>query len=430
MVTDASDHGESELARASISPGIFTIQDTPFLVHYYIVRQYTETSSLGAILNICACRLSPPGDAPSGSFAYSLASDRPAASVGDRASVTASLTSGSGDFTFYAGEYRIELPEGLAASNITMKNGWEYGVSQSGGRTMLTFARLVDDVRGKASPAYTAIATFDVTFGGSLRTGESVSINCLSAVLTDEVAFARTRVNGNGLTLAMTAVPGADAGDLQTGADAEDHQTGADAEDSQTGANNGDRGDSGAVADDPGARTTGDVQQTPGGGQPAVSGGDPAPGVEEAVEEAEASDKTIALNTAGGTKVKAKVGVTLGRVKKPERKGYAFKGWYAKAKGGAKLKDSYVIQENAKIYAQWEPKKFKILYNANKGKLTGKKYKTVTYDEKYGKLQTPTRKGYKFAGWYTKAKGGKKIAANSKVAITRNSNLYARWKKV
>jgi uncharacterized repeat protein (TIGR02543 family) len=69
--------------------------------------------------------------------------------------------------------------------------------------------------------------------------------------------------------------------------------------------------------------------------------------------------------------------------------------------------------------------------NANGGKIGKKKTatKTVTYASKYGKLKAPTRKGYKFKGWYTKKKGGKRITAGAKVTITKNTTLYARWKK-
>jgi uncharacterized repeat protein (TIGR02543 family) len=74
-------------------------------------------------------------------------------------------------------------------------------------------------------------------------------------------------------------------------------------------------------------------------------------------------------------------------------------------------------------------KKFKLTFDPSKGKLKGQKYKTVTYGAKYGKLPTPTRKGYKFTGWYTKAGGGKKITANDKVAIKKNTKIYAHWKK-
>jgi uncharacterized repeat protein (TIGR02543 family) len=66
-----------------------------------------------------------------------------------------------------------------------------------------------------------------------------------------------------------------------------------------------------------------------------------------------------------------------------------------------------------------------VTFNANGGK-TSAKPRTVWPGGKYGKLPVPTRKGYGFSGWYTKAKGGVKITDLSVVgnaAVT----LYAHW---
>jgi uncharacterized repeat protein (TIGR02543 family) len=296
--------------------------------------------------------------APTGPFAFGLsaagaggfsanaaAAALSAIPAGGKARVTASLTAGGG-FTFYAGQYRIALPAGATAGNMALQNGWECGVSQSGGRTVLTFAKLAGDVSGAPCPAYSAIATFDISPPPSLAAGQSFKIECLGSLLTDGAASAvdTQRVSGGGLAFAI-------------------------------------------------------------------------------------SGETVALNTAGGTKVAAKAGDTLGSVAKPAKKGYTFKGWYTKAKGGKKLPPSYAVKAGDKIYAQWAAKKFKLTFAPNKGKLKGKNYKTVTYNAKYGKLPTPTRKGHKFAGWYTKTKGGKKITAKAKATILKNTKVYAQWRK-
>lgn len=52
--------------------------------------------------------------------------------------------------------------------------------------------------------------------------------------------------------------------------------------------------------------------------------------------------------------------------------------------------------------------------------------KVVSKGKKYGKLPTVTRKGYRFLGWYTKKKGGKKVTAKTKAK--KNQVLYAQWK--
>jgi uncharacterized repeat protein (TIGR02543 family) len=75
--------------------------------------------------------------------------------------------------------------------------------------------------------------------------------------------------------------------------------------------------------------------------------------------------------------------------------------------------------------------KYKVSFKVNKGKKLSKSKRTkmVSVGAKSGKLPKVKRTGYKFKGWYTKKKGGKKITAKSIVLITKNTPLYAQWKK-
>lgn len=54
----------------------------------------------------------------------------------------------------------------------------------------------------------------------------------------------------------------------------------------------------------------------------------------------------------------------------------------------------------------------------------------VSRGMQYGKLPTATLKGYKFAGWYTAKKNGKKIESKSYVENNPAKTLYAGWKRV
>jgi uncharacterized repeat protein (TIGR02543 family) len=70
---------------------------------------------------------------------------------------------------------------------------------------------------------------------------------------------------------------------------------------------------------------------------------------------------SVKLNANGGTVSKAKVktlkknyGSKLGKLTKPTRKGYQFKGWYTKKKSGAKVVTSKKVLKNVTYYAQWE----------------------------------------------------------------------------
>ena len=76
------------------------------------------------------------------------------------------------------------------------------------------------------------------------------------------------------------------------------------------------------------------------------------------------------------------------------------------------------------------PKKVKVTWNANGGKI-GKaniKLTTVKKNAKVGRLlKAPVRSGYEFKGWYTKKSGGKRITVATKV---KNKVIFhAQWKK-
>ena len=53
--------------------------------------------------------------------------------------------------------------------------------------------------------------------------------------------------------------------------------------------------------------------------------------------------------------------------------------------------------------------------------------KTVTNGSSYGKLPTPTRTGYSFAGWYTSPSGGTRMTSSTTVSLTADQTLYAHW---
>jgi len=76
------------------------------------------------------------------------------------------------------------------------------------------------------------------------------------------------------------------------------------------------------------------------------------------------------------------------------------------------------------------PKKVKVTWNGNGGKIGTAKTTTttVTKGAKIGKLpKTPKKAGYGFKGWYTKKTGGTKITKVTKVK--KKITYYAQWKK-
>ncbi|MDR0883530.1 MAG: InlB B-repeat-containing protein [Oscillospiraceae bacterium] len=111
----------------------------------------------------------------------------------------------------------------------------------------------------------------------------------------------------------------------------------------------------------------------------------------------------------------------------PKRTGYKFAGWYTAKTGGTKVTASTVVKlsKNQTLYAHWTANKYTVTFNANGG--TAVKAKTIPYNTAVGALPTPTRKGYKFSGWYTAKSGGTKISKTTK--ITKAVTYTAHWTK-
>ena len=115
-------------------------------------------------------------------------------------------------------------------------------------------------------------------------------------------------------------------------------------------------------------------------------------------------------------------------LKNPSRKGYSFKGWYSDSRYRTRVR---TIKEgttgNKTLYAKWSKNSYRITYKLNGGK------NTKSNPAKYSitssvKLKNPSRKGYRFTGWYTDAACKKKVTAIKK-GTTGNKTFYAGWKK-
>ncbi len=119
----------------------------------------------------------------------------------------------------------------------------------------------------------------------------------------------------------------------------------------------------------------------------------------------------------GATATKAVVyGQSYGLLPEPSREGYTFITWATiDASSDEEVEidsDSYVLNAyNHEIYAKWEANTYTVTADANGGTIpttdgwTGSgetATKSVTYDQEYSTLPTPTREGYEFDGWYGK----------------------------
>ena len=114
----------------------------------------------------------------------------------------------------------------------------------------------------------------------------------------------------------------------------------------------------------------------------------------------------------------------------PERFGYNFIGWFTNKEGsGEAVKSPYTPTDNVTLYAKWEEKtKYTITFMMNDGTDTSYEEIKVVENEKisFPKI-SPTRKGYKFTGWYTSNEITSLVDKN--LIITENLTLYAGWEE-
>lgn len=124
-----------------------------------------------------------------------------------------------------------------------------------------------------------------------------------------------------------------------------------------------------------------------------------------------------------------KYDAAIGNIPDPKRDGYEFIGWYYP--DGSKFSSTDKMPDkDIKLTAKWRGFEYMILFDAKKGTMPGTDTMYVSCGDKVGKLPVPTRKGYEFTGWYTKANGkGTQYTANSEMPET-DLTLYAGWKKI
>jgi uncharacterized repeat protein (TIGR02543 family) len=117
------------------------------------------------------------------------------------------------------------------------------------------------------------------------------------------------------------------------------------------------------------------------------------------------------------------------------RTGYTFVGWNTKKNGkGTSYTDAekvkgLVTKNKGKItlYAQWKANDYTITYELGGGANSAKNPDSYTYG-KAVTLDSPTKDGYTFLGWYTDKNLSKKITSVS-ATTSGNLTLYAGWKK-
>lgn len=139
----------------------------------------------------------------------------------------------------------------------------------------------------------------------------------------------------------------------------------------------------------------------------------------------------------------ASISVEDGKIilEEPVKEGYEFKSWYLLSDNGIKtylwqdklniremLEDKQEL-ENIELYADWGKKKYSIKYKLNGGKNFWRNPEAYYFDDGIIALYAPTRKHYKFDGWYLDKNFEEKVTSiNSEEK--RQITLYAKWVEV
>ena len=147
----------------------------------------------------------------------------------------------------------------------------------------------------------------------------------------------------------------------------------------------------------------------------------------------------ISYNANGGSGAPAAetktydVALTLSSTK-PTRTGYTFQNWNTKSDGTGDSYDSgasYTANAAATLYAQWEANTYTITYDANGGD-NPPAAQTKTYGVSLTLTTSkPTRDGYNFTGWNTKADGsGTTYKSGDSYTENAATTLYAQWEEI
>lgn len=127
----------------------------------------------------------------------------------------------------------------------------------------------------------------------------------------------------------------------------------------------------------------------------------------------------------------------------PTKEGYDFKGWHKCLDDGCtKLEESNFeftthITEDTKLKAKWEIKKFKVTFDSDNDQ--AETTETVEYNKNVTEPNpAPTKKGYKFLGWYqcTSTSDCENVTSESNkfnfsdTKITGDIKLKAKWEQI
>ena len=133
---------------------------------------------------------------------------------------------------------------------------------------------------------------------------------------------------------------------------------------------------------------------------------------------------TLKYNSNGGStcnpaSVKKGYNEAWGTLCEPTKSGYTFAGW---KNGSTTINSSSKATANITVTAQWSQNTYTLKYDSNGGSTCNPASITKAENAEWGTLCSPTKTGYKFAGWKN---GSTTVTATSKA--TANITVTAQW---
>jgi uncharacterized repeat protein (TIGR02543 family) len=138
---------------------------------------------------------------------------------------------------------------------------------------------------------------------------------------------------------------------------------------------------------------------------------------------------TISFDSMGGSEVSdisQNFSAEIEEPQLPTRESYTFGGWYSNNEFSNPYTFSTMPAQNITLYAKWNTVTYSITYELNEGTNNTSNPETFNVNSKFN-LQSPTRTGYSFDGWYESSDLLGSPVKNIEVGRTGNLMLHAKW---
>ena len=134
--------------------------------------------------------------------------------------------------------------------------------------------------------------------------------------------------------------------------------------------------------------------------------------------------RTVTFNASGTTVHTRQVeqGKALGTLPAASvRTGQDFTGWFTQVSGGVQVQSTHLVTADMTLYARYVPKSYTLTFNSAGGSSVAAR--TLSHGTAVGSLPTPTRKGFRFMGWFLPS--GTQLSTST--LITADTTVTARW---